>query len=177
MSEKLSRKAVFETVSRRLLLLLIAAGVIAYLLSHYVFVSEQKRIERLLERAEIAVEDQSLFSCSRMVSDAYSDSRGFDRSMLLGAARQMFSRFEKIDVDRERTQFVHLPETTVEGRTFEAIVRVYATVTLYTQDGGAALIDPSKKHSILLTLVKEKGRWLLKRMEFENVDLRRYGIG
>jgi len=160
---------------RRYIAGLLLLAVVGYVLYRYVWVSEEERVRRMVRQGAEAVEAQSLLRCADLVAQDYSDSNGFDKRTLLDAARRMFERFSKIEAQIEEITFDQPPAETA-GEEWQAAVRLRMSVKLYEEQGVAEIIDedPRAKQFVLLRLVKRNRRWLLQRMEFENVNILGY---
>lgn len=163
---------------RRYLAALLLLAVVGYVLYRYVWVSEEERVRRMAHQGAEAVEEQSLLRCGNLVAQDYSDSNGFDKRTLLDAARRMFEHFIKIEAQIEEISFDQPPIETPGGESgeWQAAVRLRMSVKLYEEQGVAEIIDedPQAQEFVLLRLVKRNRRWLLQRMEFENVNILGY---
>ncbi len=153
---------------------LLLAAVILLVCFKYVWISDEVRIERLIGKGAEAVADRSVFRVGNLVATDYSDAMGFDKSALLGAAQQIFQTFDKIDVTIEDIAFERAPEKTGEGSGKTATVRIRCSVTLYQGSGVMEVIDddPEQRQFVALDLEGVGSRWLVRRIEFRNVNLR-----
>lgn len=160
---------------RRVVVGLLLLAVLGFVLYRYVFISEEDRVRRMVYRSAKAVEEESILRCADRVAQDYSDSSGFDKRTLVDAARRMFETFSKIEAQIETLSFDEPPKQLSggEGDEWEARVRLRMSVKLHDERGVAELIDENSKAGqfVLLSLVKRNRRWLLKRMEFENVHV------
>lgn len=156
---------------------LLSAVVVLLVCFKYVWISDEVRIERLIGKGAEAVSDRSVFRVGNLIASDYADGMGFDKSALLGAAQQIFQTFDKIEVRIEETAFEQAPEKTGEGSGKTATVRLRCSVTLYQGTGAMKVIDdhPRRKQFVALDLAGEGSRWLVRRIEFRNVDLRSAG--
>jgi hypothetical protein len=161
---------------RRYLAGALLVALVGLVLYRYVWVSEEERVRRMVRKGATAVEERSVLRCANLVAQDYSDSNGFDKRTLVDAARRMFERFSKIEAEVEQLAF-DSPPTEVQPEEWQARVRLRMSVKLYEDRGVAEIIDedPRAEEFVVLNLVKRNRRWLLQRMEFENVDILDYG--
>lgn len=160
---------------RRYLAGVLLVAVVGLVLYRYVWVSEEERVRRMVGKGAKAVEEQSVLRCADLVAPDYSDSTGFDKRTLVDAARRMFERFGKIEAQIEQMSFDQPPAEGPPDQ-WQARVRLRMSVKLYEDRGVAEIIDedPRAEEFVVLHLVKRNRRWLLQRMEFENVDILDY---
>jgi len=153
------------------LLLIVIAG---YVLYRYVLISEEERVRRFVEKGTEAVEDRSLLRVGNLLATDYSDGFGLDRGGILSAAKNAFETFDSIQVEIREILFdqpplkIQLPD----GEEKFARVRVRCRVILHQGEGVMEAIDddPAQEQFVMLEVVKRNGRWLVRRIEFENVD-------
>ena len=128
---------------RRFVAGLILLAVVGFVLYRYVLVSEEKRVRRMVRKGAQAVEDQSVLRCADLVAQDYSDSNGFDKRMLVDAARRMFVRFGKIEAEIDELSFDQPPTELAEELSdeWQAQVRLRMSVKLYEERGVAEVID------------------------------------
>jgi len=159
-------------------LLLVIAG---YILFHYVFISEQERVQRFVRKGAEVVADRSLLRVSDMISVDYSDPMGLDRRSVIDAARRLFESFNPIEVRVVEILFDQNPtEVASEEGQGEQVcrVRVRASVILHQEGGILEIIDddPDLRHFVALDLVRRRRGWQVRRIEFQNLDLMRYAV-
>ncbi|MEW6233761.1 MAG: hypothetical protein AB1656_00100 [Candidatus Omnitrophota bacterium] len=70
------------------IVLLILTG---WVLLNFVFLSEEERIERVIEKGRRSVENGSIFSLRNLFTEDYSDSSGQSLDEIMGSAQCMFS--------------------------------------------------------------------------------------
>ena len=165
---------------RRVVIGLLLLAVLGFVLYRYVFISEEERVRRMVRKGAAAVERESILRCADLVAQDYFDSSGFDKRTLVDAARRMFESFTKIEARIETLSFDDPParRSGGEGGEWEARVRLRMSVKLHDERGVAELIDenPRAGQFVLLSLVKRNRRWLLKGMEFENIQILDYAV-
>ena len=71
-------------------------AVIAYVLLAHVFISEETRIERQIQRGRKAIEDEAILTIASLVAVDYRDDQGHDRSALLAGLRSFFQTVDEV---------------------------------------------------------------------------------
>ena len=158
---------------RKIIPWLIVAGVILFVLFRYVWISEEVRVHRLIKRGVKATENRSVFQVGNLLASDYSDAMGFDRSTILGVARDLFQNFDKIEVEIKDIDFEQPPEPSDNDQENIARVRIQCSVILHQSPSMMKVIDddPALKQFVVIQVVKKNGRWLVQRIEFKNIDI------
>lgn len=134
---------------------ILSAIFIAWFLMTYVFLSDEERILRVIEKGRRCIESGSVISLGNILTADYTHEGGVDRRMALGAMRQLFE-----DTNQRSIQLID-NQIRIDGE--RASARVEFTVT--ANKIGNRPRDPSGLFSsgdvktIELDLRKEKGRW------------------
>jgi len=72
--------------------------VVSWYLLNYVFISEEQRILRVIEKARLSVESGSIFSLNNVLSSKYQHANGADRAIVLRGLQQMFNETENREI-------------------------------------------------------------------------------
>ncbi len=144
---------------------LTAAAIIIYLFTN-VFISDETRVLRTIERGRQAVIDGSILTLSGLLTPTYQDSSGMDRSMVLAALRRFFQETANRQVN------VHDISVQISGERAD----VHIEFTLRTGEKNTASLQSSSlnavSYSIRAVLIKEDGNWLIDRTVHEEKQIK-----
>ena len=163
---------------RKLVPWLLVAGLIVFILFHYVWISDEERVRRLIDRGVEATEDRSIYRVGNLLAFDYSDAMSLDRNGILAVARDLFQTFDKIQVEIKDLKFDQPPELSDDGQVKTARVRIRCSVILHQSPSMMKVIDdnPAQRQFVVIQVVKKNSRWLVQRIEFQNIDMiDRYG--
>ena len=93
-------------------------------------------------RGDVAVKKMSLLRLGNLIAQDYSDSYGFDKQRILGAAQQVFESFDRIVIEIANLSFVQTP-TKLEQNSYaewKASARVRFRVTFDTDQQSIQLL-------------------------------------
>jgi len=122
-----------------------------YVLFHFVFIGDETRIQRQIEKGRIAVEKENLFGLAGLISDKYRGSVGAEKSELLGYVHQLFQMSDNIKIK------IHSIEIHVDNAEAEVVVQFSMTGTLDGNDFSGVWSGDTEQ--IGLRFLKENGAW------------------
>lgn len=129
--------------------------VVVWFLMNYVFLTEEERISRLIEKGRRCVENGSVIALGNILTTDYTHEGGIDKRTALGAMRQLFQDTtgrslqilaRRIQIDGERA-----------NATVDFTVMADKIGNRPRDPGGLFLGDDVK--TIELSFRKDKGRW------------------
>ena len=121
---------------------------------------EEARVRRVILRGRQAVEAKRIVDCATLVSTAYSDKYGYDRSMLIYLAKEAFNYYKSISI------YIEDMTISVDRVKKEARAEVTATVLCQTQGGERENIFEGDRGRAKARFIKEDGAWKLLEVEF-----------
>ncbi|MFH1741816.1 MAG: hypothetical protein ABIH23_22660 [bacterium] len=132
-------------------LTILIIALIIYVLIHYVFISEETRIERQIEKGRKAVENESILSISSLISENYRGEFGQDRSEFFALIHQFFQHVENSKIN------IVSREIDVIGN--EAVVSVHFTLSGTINGQPFTGLEAEQMDKIRLRFVKQDGSW------------------
>ncbi|HQO33538.1 MAG TPA: hypothetical protein PLG59_02685 [bacterium] len=122
-----------------------------YVLFHFVFISDETRIQRRIEKGRAAIEKENLLTLAGLVSEKYRGNVGTEKSELLGNLHQLFQMSENIRIQ------VHSTEIRVNGTEADVSVRFTMSGTLDGKDFSG--VQSGETETIGLRFAKEDRAW------------------
>ncbi len=95
-------------------LVAVLIGAVVYVLSVYVLVDDETRIERRIEKGRRAIEEESLLTLATLIAEDYHDEFGQDRAMVLGGLRSFFQSTENLKI-HIKSRNINVDESNVEA--------------------------------------------------------------
>lgn len=77
-------------------------GAFVYMLVMHVFISDETRIERQIQKGRKALENEAILSIASLVAEDYRDEYGHDRAELLAGLRSFFQTADELQIDITR---------------------------------------------------------------------------
>lgn len=141
------------------LVLVLMVGAASYFLFQP---TEEARVRKFIEKGRKAVEARSVLALEPLVHPMYTDERGFDKSILLGQARQAFADMEEVGVR------VDVKSIELDGEQEAALVQVEAAISGKTagEEWAGIASEDGAPEAMTLHLEKYKGNWRMKSMEY-----------
>lgn len=130
----------------------------AWFLSQYVWLTEEERVLRVLEKGRRAVEAGSVYSVSSILDGKYMDASGLDRASVLRVLQDFFN-----DTEQRKVRF-GLMNIQIEGNqaqvdiSFQLQAQLENRFSPYQRHLSEAERDMKK---LRVTLIKERKNWLI----------------
>ncbi|MEK6693040.1 MAG: hypothetical protein AABY44_06405 [Nitrospirota bacterium] len=132
---------------------------LSFFLIKFVFVSEEKRIARVIEAGEKSLEAKDLEGCMKRLSYNYSDEYGLSYLQIKKFLEKFFQEFQEIEIEKE------ILKIEVKDDEAQASMNIRVIVTIQNQRG--YLIGSSESlANIKIDLEKVRTKWLVKRVEW-----------
>lgn len=132
--------------------------VLSFILINYVFVSDEKRIAKAIDKGEKAIEAKDLEGCMKRLSYNYSDEYGLSYIQVKNFLERFLKEFQEIEIEKEVTNIE------VKDDNAKASMSLRVIVTLQGQKG--YLIGSSESpENIKMNFEKVRTKWLLNRVE------------
>ncbi|MEK6690812.1 MAG: hypothetical protein AABY78_05875 [Nitrospirota bacterium] len=132
---------------------------LSFFLIKFVFVSEEKKISRVIEAGEKALEAKDLDGCMKRLSYNYSDEYGLSYLQVKKFLERFFHEFQKIDIEKE------ILNIEVKEKDARVSMNLIIVVTLQEQTG-YFLGTHAKPELIKIDLEKVRTNWLVKKVEW-----------
>lgn len=128
-----------------------------WVLMNYVFITDEQRIERLIEKGRAAVENGSILTLTGLLDSQYTHESRLDRATVLRALQNMFQNSEE-----RRVHFLNR-DIAVEGQTATAQIRFVfdaeAQPNQFSAPGAMQALGSAQE--MTLRLSKEDGGWAI----------------
>ncbi len=135
-----------------------------YILGTRVFISEETKVKKQIERGRKALQNESFLTISSLIDVDYRDRDGRTREELLAAVRSFFQQADDLDIK------IISERVMVEDSHAEAYVRFTVSATI---DGVRfQSIDREGYSEIWLRLSKKQGSWKLVESKWTGVENR-----
>ena len=126
-------------------------AVILYMVATRVFISEEARIEKQIQRGRKAIEDESILTIALMVAEDYRDESGNDRSTLLAQVRHFFQVADNLKLG------IRSVNVTVADSEAEALIRF--TISGMLSGESFAGLGSTGPESARLRFSRRSGSW------------------
>ncbi len=132
---------------------------LSFFLIKFVFVTDEKKIIRVIEAGEKAIEAKDLDGCMKRLSYNYSDEYGLGYLQVKKFLERFFQEFEEIEIEKD------VLKIEVKDEEAQASMNLRVIVTVQNQRG--YLIGSSESPAnIKIDLEKVRTKWLVKRVEW-----------
>lgn len=153
-------RAILKTIIKAVLI----GGILLVLsvfLIKFVFVSEEKRVLKVIEDGEKALEAKDLDGCMKRLSYNYSDEYGLNYLQVKGFLEQFFQEFQEIEIQKEDLKI----DVDKKKKEAQASINVRVIVNLQGQKG--YLIGSSERpENIKMNFEKARTKWLVNKVEW-----------
>jgi len=133
--------------------------VLSVFLIKFVFVSEEKRIAKVIENGEKALEAKDLEGCMKRLSYNYSDEYGLNYLQVKNFLERFFKEFQGIEIEKG------VLKIEVKDKEASASINLRVIVTVRGEKG--CLIGSSEKpETTRMNFEKVRTKWLVNRIEW-----------
>jgi len=133
--------------------------VLSVILIKFVFVSDEKRILKVIEGGEKAIEAEDLDGCMKRLSYNYADEYGLNYLQVKNFLEHFFKEFEGIEIEKD------VLGIEVKEKEAQASMKIRVIVTLQGQKG-YLIGSPERPEGIKMNFEKIRTKWLLNRVEW-----------
>ncbi len=135
-------------------------AVTTWFLLTYVLLSEEEKIERLIEKARYSVENGSSFSLAELLSPSYQHENGMDSSEVLASLNELYQQ--------TKNRRIHILNTVIQVNRDEAETKVtflFTGQTLYSPPALKSILssDSEKSQEAWITFRREQNSWKIYR--------------
>lgn len=138
-----------------IILVFIVCAVFVYLFIRFVTEDEEARVRRVVYAGVLAVEKEDVLKCMSLVSSAYEDPNGNDKTYLMRIVTQIFKEFREFKVDIKKVK-IEIGESGADSEvSFKCYFKKPGQDQIYFDTG-----------RLKLHFQKEEDRWLVRSMEY-----------
>jgi hypothetical protein len=132
---------------------------LSFFLIKFILISEEKKIARVIEAGEKAIEAKDLDGSMKRLSYNYSDEYGLTYLQIKKFLEKFFQEFEEIEIEKDVLK--------IEVKDEEAQASMNLRVIITVQNQRGYLIGSSESPAnIKIDLEKVRTKWLVKRVEW-----------
>ncbi len=135
--------------------------VVAWYLTNYVFISEEQKIYRLIEKGRLGVESGSVFSLNNILAANYQHANGADRALVIRGLQQLFQETKERSIQLGSIQ-IEIQDGRATGRVrFSFDAQLTAPNSRYQK-----YITNNQMHELRVEFVKNKNGWEILRTDY-----------